>query len=124
MKTVRIDYPGERTFQFVLETDTPNRELVQKCFDWFNHGSRCEHFVFLRSRARSMSVGDFVTINGHDVYQCESFGWGKRTIEDRTLFDREVKRQLPSGRNSWSIMNDLMREKELTQTSDSGTVGE
>lgn len=112
MKTIRIDYPGERTFQLVVESDASDEELAENAFAWFNAGSRREHPVFLASRARSMCVGDFVTINGKTVFQCEPVGWGKRSLEDRILFNREVKRRLPSnGQGAWFVMNDLMREK-------------
>ena len=56
----------------------PNFEPPMRVFAMFNGGSGRECKIFLDSGCRSMSVNDFVCVDGQ-WYQCASVGWNKVT---------------------------------------------
>jgi len=59
----------------------PHHDILEIIFDNFNHGSKYESKVFLESRLRNLSVGDFVGLEGV-WYQCAGSGWRKRTLAE------------------------------------------
>lgn len=69
---IEVIYPCEKTVTFYLTDDRPVKELLERVYDMFNSGSGIEHHRF--KNMRSLSVNDFVVIDGH-FFQCLSFGW-------------------------------------------------
>jgi len=69
-----IKYPGESENQIQVESDLQPTALLETIFNWFNAGSNNECKYFLANKMRSLSVGDFVSINGI-WYKCMPVGW-------------------------------------------------
>lgn len=86
-----VHYPGDEThsFFFDMEEDKTITQILEKIFAWFNHGSGQEAPIFLQRKIRSLSVNDFVRLNGQ-WYQCKSVGWEKVTNEYVDRIDRAV----------------------------------
>ena len=80
---VTVKYPRlfgakeTRELTFHVDWDKPQVALEQ-IYAGFNAGSGEESPVFLNGKMRSMSVGDFVEIEGQ-WYQCADAGWRKVT---------------------------------------------
>lgn len=77
-----ILYPGDdnREFCVMIEDDKTPIQILEKIFAWFNHGSGQEAPMFIEYRMRSLSVNDFVLLDGQ-WYQCRSVGWEAVTKE-------------------------------------------
>ena len=69
-KFINICYPGHALKRFEVSADAD----LEAVFAMFNHGSGQECLPFIESKVRSLSVGDFVQIDG-DWWQCKSIGW-------------------------------------------------
>jgi hypothetical protein len=73
--TIHIVHPEGFQRVFTRETQATNPcDIPQELFDEWNHGSGSESKEFIDSGARSLSVGDFVGVDGN-YWQCKSCGW-------------------------------------------------
>ena len=73
--TVHIVYLEGSQRVFSRETQATNPcDVPQELFDEWNHGSGRESKEFIDSHFRSLSVGEFVGIDG-TYWQCVSNGW-------------------------------------------------
>jgi hypothetical protein len=71
----RTIFFGQRDFEYDVEAEAmSHRALLERVFAAWNCGSGQESDVFLASNQRSLSVGDFVAIDG-SWYRCEPMGW-------------------------------------------------
>ena len=88
---------SQRDFEFVWEVDgTMNHHsLLGRVFAAWNCGSGQECDMFLRSQVRSLSVGDFVAIDG-SWYKCEPMGW---TLTTQDIKSGETLAKLLPPRN-------------------------
>lgn len=75
---ITIKYPGSSNRSFIFDSPLDEESVLEKIFAWFNHGSGQECSAFLNGKMRSLSVNDFVCVNGQ-WYQCKSVGWEKVT---------------------------------------------
>ena len=92
-KLISIKYPELtmsecRGLQTVIHGDYSDDQILEKIFASFNAGSGEECGTFKKARIRSMSVGDFVCINGN-WYQCLKQGW-EETF-DEVVFGEDYK---------------------------------
>lgn len=83
-----IKLPCERDFSLTLNLDMKPSEVLEMMFAWFNRGSGQECVQFLESRCRSLSVNDFVKMNGQ-WYQCVDCGWTE--VSEQFVDDMETK---------------------------------
>jgi len=117
IKQVIINYPGEGCVANLhLNTNDVDDVILERMFGEWNGGSGMESATFERSKKRSMCVGDFIYIQDGDglrVWQCESFGWGERSVEDYILFDRRVKNHPKFSHGAWFAMNEVLWEDKL-----------
>lgn len=73
---VEIVYPGRFKTSFTREypLNTDHNIILEDIFDQWNAGSSRECQEFIDSNQRSLSVNDFVTIDGIP-YRCNALGW-------------------------------------------------
>lgn len=77
MKTsIHVLYPAEYSASYAIKVDanTSVTSILEQVFEAWNNGSGHECIQFINSRKRSMSVGDFVGVNGN-YYKCDAYGW-------------------------------------------------
>lgn len=107
-REITVIYPCERTMKSVVNSDKTELQLLEDVFSWYNYGSQKESPAFLNSKARSLSVNDFVKIDGN-VYQCKSSGW--QQVDDEYLKNIEllVESKMKYCKTSaWHNLNDIM----------------
>tara|TARA_R110000772_G_scaffold249530_2_gene363964 strand:+ start:82660 stop:82992 length:333 start_codon:yes stop_codon:yes gene_type:complete len=88
---VYVQYPDGGTSGFRVAHNKPE-ELLEVIFAAFNHGSQQESKVFLNSKTRSMSVGDFVTfynLGESSCYRVEPTGFKK--VDSREFLIAKLK---------------------------------
>jgi hypothetical protein len=71
---VKVLYPDAEVFEFEMEHEGDHESLLEQIFAEWNNGSGQECERFLNAKCRSLSLNDFVTIDGDD-YQCRGIGW-------------------------------------------------
>jgi len=88
---IRVTYPGELSKAVVREyADTvKDEDILEDTFAEWNSGSLRECPEFIRGKFRSLSVGDFVSINTR-VYQVESMGFSRRSECYLIDYERDV----------------------------------
>ena len=59
----------------------PASKVLEHIFAEWNNGSGKECSRFLQSGVRSLSVGDYVAVDGR-WYRCEGIGWAEKTEAD------------------------------------------
>lgn len=105
LKSINICYPGRGLYPFEVLVDT----TLEDVFAMFNHGSGRECPGFVRSGIRSLSVGDFVQIDGN-WWQCKSIGW--EMVKPNFVLDfccrvgAELDRK--GGASAWSVTHSLI----------------
>jgi hypothetical protein len=97
---ITIKYPeltmGEcKKLQTYIDGDYPDSKILEHIFACFNAGSGQECKTFKEARVRSMSVGDFVCINGQ-WYQCLNTGWEETTDEVVFGEDHNIRKRVDS----------------------------
>lgn len=70
-----------RKFSIYFEGDHEVMDILEATFAAFNGGSGRECPEFLNGNVRSLSVGDFVFVNG-TPYKCMKQGWEEVSWED------------------------------------------
>jgi len=80
LRTFTVNYPAEKSFTLTVRDNCSQKELLEKIFEQFNHGSGKECDFFLGNHMRSLSVHDFVKVDGQ-WFQCASIGWNPVTRE-------------------------------------------
>jgi hypothetical protein len=70
-----------RKFSIYFEGDHEVMDILEATFAAFNGGSGRECPEFLNGKVRSLSVGDFVFVNG-TPYKCMNQGWEEVSWED------------------------------------------
>ena len=92
-----------------------NADVLELIFAGFNHGSGHEWPMFLKSKSRSLSVGDFVSICG-TWYRCEGCGWKVVMSKFVNHWFVELERRVNSNTNTdlriarWTSMADMTFE--------------
>lgn len=114
MKAITIVYPGELRFEFELDCNDHNYVTLEKVFHLFNAPDDSSHPQYRASRMRSLSVNDFVCIDGL-WWQCAGNGWNACAgafVED---VGREVMGRINHARGyyAWHALQDVMREEKL-----------
>lgn len=111
--TVSINYS-------VLSAEKPDAQILEEVFAQWNSGSGRECKYFLSRKCRSLSVGDFVSVND-TWYRCDAVGWKKvslaRVNEWFNTFDRFMKAMNPEY-SSTSEPDPLVRWTARRQASD------
>lgn len=108
-----VNYPGciAPKFEFDASDSISVKELLEQIYAWFNHGSGREADIFLNSKMRSLSVFDFVRLDGV-WFQCRGTGWDAVTDEYVDEIEKAVvnhpKFKLHGG---FSALNEVMWEK-------------
>jgi hypothetical protein len=121
MKTIlfTVLYPCEKRLSLRADVSKlmTQEDFLEQVFAWFNAGSNRECEAFLSERMRSLSVNDFVCVDGC-WWQCASVGWRRCAgayVED--ICDR-VNKATKLDRSAWStldqVMRDYRKEKGLT----------
>lgn len=106
-KQIHIIQPGRMSKIYSEEFPgcSHDIEILQVLFGNWSSGSGCESEEFTESRTRSMSVGDFVGIDGR-FYKCASFGWDLTARDVMDNFCEAVeKRMRETGEDSWSALS-------------------
>ena len=103
-------YPAERTI--VVWRDNPlnsntNMDLLEEIFAEFNAGSGRECGEFIDARVRSLSVNDFVSIEGI-WYQCRGVGWEEVTKEFVNATVEKTEDGINRLNTAWSSLSDVM----------------
>ena len=107
-REITVIYPCERTIKSVVNSDKTDLELLEDVFGWFNHGSQNESPAFLNAKARSLSVNDFVEIDGN-IYQCKSIGWQQVDTDYLKKIETLVESKMKYSKTSaWHNLNDIM----------------
>jgi hypothetical protein len=106
-----VNHPGDRAFTFQHESPFTVNSILEEVFGMFNHGSGSECETFIKSRARSLSVHDFVRVN-EQWFQCQSVGWKEVTQE----FVDQLEKDVVENKNfklygPWSALQDVMWTK-------------
>jgi hypothetical protein len=120
MKTTSftIVYPGEKQLTLALSedyADMPHVQLLEKIFAWFNHGSGRECDVFLSEKMRSLSVNDFVCINGL-WWQCKPVGWARCAgAYMQEICDAVKAHPKFTEHGPWFALQEVMYQKEKLQ---------
>jgi hypothetical protein len=102
-----VIYPAEKTIVLWRDVTVKDADLLEQIFAEFNCGSGQECSEFIDARVRSLSVNDFVGIEGN-WYQCRSVGWESVTrefVNDTVEMTEEGINRLNS---AWSSLSDLM----------------
>jgi hypothetical protein len=113
--TVRIIYPDEYSLIFNFETDAniEVNDILEMIFAQWNHGSGLESELFIRSKKRSLSVGDIVCVNNR-YFQCASFGWNEVTSEYVTQLEKEVATHPRRHDGAWFALSEVMWQYKQT----------
>jgi hypothetical protein len=74
LRTFTVKYPAERTVTLTIRDNSSKMGLLENIFAQFNHGSMQECDYLLSNKMRSLSVHDFVKVDG-EWFQCASVGW-------------------------------------------------
>jgi len=86
-----IDYPGDkRLFVFLKHQSEKVEDILEEVFEQFNAGSGRECQEFHNTHMRSLSVGDFVNIEGQ-WWECAACGWKKVEADHVYQMGRDVK---------------------------------
>jgi hypothetical protein len=103
-----VNYPASDAVTISRLHDGTDEEILEMIFAQFNAGSGEECEEFLRRKLRSLSVNDFVSINGR-WYQCMSMGWKKRNEAFVDKIEAAVVSH-PSyiQHGEWFTLNDVM----------------
>lgn len=106
LKHIHIVQPGRMSVVYSHETSFDDIDaILESVFGGWNAGSGQECDEFLKSRTRSLSVGDFVGLNGK-FYQCESFGWNEVPRATVNIWCENVEaRMVETGEDSWQALN-------------------
>ena len=92
-----------------------NADILELVFAGFNNGSGQEWPMFLKTRIRSLSVGDFVSIGGI-WYRCEGCGWKVIADDFINKWFIELARRVNANTNPdiriarWTAMSDMAFE--------------
>lgn len=92
-----------------------NADILELVFAGFNSGSGQEWPMFLKTRIRSLSVGDFVSIGGI-WYRCEGCGWKVIADDFINKWFIELARRVNANTNPdiriarWTTMSDMTFE--------------
>lgn len=112
-KQIHVIQPGRMSLVYSHETSFDDiSEILESVFGGWNAGSGQECYEFLNSRTRSLSVMDFVGIDGQ-FWQCKPFGWEQVGRDCVNNFCESVEtRMRETGEDSWSALNHFrwMRE--------------
>jgi len=105
---ISVNYAGDTMETFTEESELSVPAMLEQVFAWFNHGSSQECDILLQHRMRSLSVNDFVGING-EWYQCQSMGW-KKVDEDYmdVIESAVVNHRNFSEIGAWGALNEVM----------------
>jgi hypothetical protein len=109
MNAVSIIYPGERNFSFVTADENSYENQLERIFAEWNHGSGMESKDFIDARIRSLSVNDFVGINGK-WWQVASIGWRPVTKEFIEKLEKAIRNHPRFSEGGWFALHELMRE--------------
>lgn len=108
---VLIPTEGNDVNIFIFEEhfNAPRSQVLEILFGRFNHGSGEECQDFLYRKCRSLSVNDFVRLNG-EWFQCRSQGWDSVTRASVKNQLAEAKALCGQGHGQvsmWSALNTL-----------------
>jgi hypothetical protein len=107
---ITVNQPAGLAITIVLDMDGTDHEILERVFGLFNSGSGIEHPEFMKHRMRSLSVNDFVRVNGN-WYQCMSVGWKER--DDKFVDQIEaavVNHPLYAEYGEWFTLDRVMSE--------------
>lgn len=110
VRQIQVCYPGDKIVIFSTVSEAPTQEfLLEEIFAQFNAGSGQESKEFIDARVRSLSVNDFVVIDGIG-YQCQSCGW-KEVSENFIAKVIEMVEDHPMLKvhGAWFALSDAMR---------------
>jgi hypothetical protein len=111
---VTVNYPGAEACTFSLPSDGTPEQILEIVFAQWNHGSGQECDKFVKGKYRSLSVNDFVRVNG-EWFQCASVGWVKRddkfvdAIEALVVNHPDVE-----AHGEWFVLNGIMFQHRQT----------
>lgn len=117
MKTAITVIYGDDTLKISFEVDSKTAksdDLLEEVWAGMNRGSCHEFPWFLGIRARSLSVGDFVSIGENGVweqkiiYQVASIGFKRVDEKFMSSFMSEVKTGINSGKHPWQSLCDVV----------------
>ena len=84
INTIRIRYSDDTClidFNHIQDSLKCDSEVLEDIFAEWNHGSGRESSRFLDENVRSLSVGDYVSVDGL-WYRCEGIGWKEKTKDE------------------------------------------
>lgn len=112
---VHVIYPDEAVHSFVMETDMVVSDILERVFAEWNHGSGMECEMFIRSKKRSLCVGDVVCVNGR-YHLCKSFGWKEVTSQFVNELEEEVRNHPNRIQGAWFALNGVMQGMRARET--------
>jgi hypothetical protein len=110
---INIIYPDEAVNSYVATNDMSVEDNLERVFAEWNHGSGMECEMFIRSKKRSLCVGDVVCVNGR-YHLCKSFGWKEITAEEVNELENAVSNHPNRIHGSWFALNDVIRQPRWT----------
>jgi hypothetical protein len=112
---VHVIYPDEAVHSFVMDTDMVVSDILERVFAEWNHGSGMESELFIRSKKRSLCVGDVVCVNGR-YHLCKSFGWKEVTSQFVNELEEEVRNHPNRIQGAWFALNGVMQGMRARET--------
>lgn len=111
--TIIVRYPQESSLVLIEEfpDGTSQEAILERVFAWCNHGSQQEHPQFLEWKHRSLSVNDFVCVDGF-WWQCKSVGWARCCTAYVADIEERVKKNPRFIHGAWFALGDVMWEIE------------
>lgn len=117
---IHIIYPAEFAMTYAvtygkeIAEDASTENILENAFAAWNCGSGDECEQFISSRKRSLSVGDFVGVNGQ-YFRCDSYGWTPVTYDHIEKFEKRVANHEEYATGAWFAVQCLLHEdRELT----------
>jgi len=110
---ITVIYPDEFTAGLAMATngEVDPHDILETVFAQWNHGSGLESELFVKSKKRSLCVGDVVCVNGR-YHMCKSFGWKEITAEEVNELENAVSNHPNRIRGSWFALSDVMFDRK------------
>lgn len=107
--TIIVRYPTEASLVLIEDfpDGTPQETILEKVFAWCNHGSSEEHPLFLAWKHRSLSVNDFVCVDGF-WWQCKSIGWARCATRYVADIEERVAKHPMVNESAWVALDRVM----------------
>ena len=110
---IEVRYPAQQSFWIKHESKLDVNGMLALVFNWFNVGSGQEHEMFLKTTMRSLSIHDFVCLNGQ-WFQCRTDGWATVTMQEIRALETKMEQHHLFHRSPWFALQDILWKEKQT----------